>query len=232
MFFQFLTAEKGGAVEPLQLLARRVALPVRAGDRKQLERSDSPGRRHMRAAAEVDEFALPIERNGRFVGQAAFEVFDFERLAQIAAKLNGLLAIHLDPLERLVFGDDFGHFRLDFREIGLGERVFHLKIVIKPVGNRRAKRQLHTVKQPHDRPSHEMGTGMPQKLDSFGIFIGDQPQRDLAVGRQRIMNADQLAVDFGGESSFSEPSADIGGNVDRANAARVFQNLSVRQSNF
>ena len=38
--FEFLLGEEGGAVEPLQLLARGVALPVGPGHREQLERAD------------------------------------------------------------------------------------------------------------------------------------------------------------------------------------------------
>ena len=62
---QVLLAEEGGAVEPLQLLARGVALPIGPGHREQLEGPDRAGRGHVRPAAEIDELALPIERDGR-----------------------------------------------------------------------------------------------------------------------------------------------------------------------
>src|ERR1039458_1883038 len=50
-----LLAEEGGAVDTLQLLVVLVAFPVGAGDGEQLERLDLGGRRHVRAAAEIDE---------------------------------------------------------------------------------------------------------------------------------------------------------------------------------
>ena len=54
--------EPGGAVEPLELGIVGVALPVGAGDVRELEAADAAGARHVRAAAEVDEFSLTVER--------------------------------------------------------------------------------------------------------------------------------------------------------------------------
>ena len=102
MIVEFLLGEKRGAVQSLQLLARGVALPVCPGHRQQLHRADRPGAGHVRTAAQIDELALTIERDGRFFGQPVRKVLHLQRLVQIAAELDGLLAIHLDPLERLV----------------------------------------------------------------------------------------------------------------------------------
>ena len=52
---QFLLGEERRAVDALQLRVLLVALPIRAGDREQLERLDLLGGRHVRAAAEIDE---------------------------------------------------------------------------------------------------------------------------------------------------------------------------------
>ena len=154
--FEFLLAEEGRAVEPLQLLARGVAPPVRPGHRQQLEGADGAGAGDVRPAAKIDELALAIERHGRLRRQPSlFQVLDLQRLAQIAAELDRRLAVHFDPLERLVFLDDPGHFGLDLREVGLRQGVLHLEIVIEAVGHRRPEGQLHALEQPHDRPGHQ-----------------------------------------------------------------------------
>ena len=57
----------GGAVDPLQHLVSRVAAPVRAGKLRQLEHLELAGRRHVRAAAQVGEAPLGVERD-RLVG--------------------------------------------------------------------------------------------------------------------------------------------------------------------
>ena len=89
---------------------------------------------------------------------------------QIAAELDRLLPVHLDPLERLVFRDDLGHLGLDLGEVGLGQGVLHLEIVVEAVGHRRPKGQLHALEQPHDRPGHDVGTGMAQQIEGLGVF--------------------------------------------------------------
>ena len=70
MVFELLLAEERGAVEPLQLLARGVAPPVGPRHRQQLERADRAGAGDVRTAAEIDELALPIERNRRLARTA------------------------------------------------------------------------------------------------------------------------------------------------------------------
>src|SRR5690606_28059407 len=80
-------AEEGGSIQPLQLLAVLISLPVSAGDRQQLERADRAGRWHVRSATEIDEFPLPIERQGRVILQPLVDVLDLELLSQIAADL-------------------------------------------------------------------------------------------------------------------------------------------------
>ena len=52
----FLRVERS-PVNPLQLRILLIPKPVRARDVQQLERLDPPGRRDVRAAAEVDELA-------------------------------------------------------------------------------------------------------------------------------------------------------------------------------
>ena len=73
--------EEGGAVDALELLVVLVAEPVGAGDGRDLEGLDAAGGGHVRAAAEVGEVAVLVERD--FVagfGEALDEV-DLHELA-------------------------------------------------------------------------------------------------------------------------------------------------------
>ena len=73
----------------------------------------------MRAAAEVEELALPIERHGRVIGQPRLNVLDLVFLLDPLADFERLRAGHVDPLERLIEVDDFFHLGFDRRKIFL-----------------------------------------------------------------------------------------------------------------
>ncbi len=59
-----------------------VAFPVRAGHAQQLERLDPAGVGNVRTAAQIDEFPLPVEAEGRMVGQSGLDVLDLQLLMQ------------------------------------------------------------------------------------------------------------------------------------------------------
>ena len=86
---EVLAARPGGAVDALQHLVAFVAAPVRAGDAGQLEGLDLPGRRHVWAAAEIDELALAVQRHRVF--RNAFDDLDLVLLAHLAEQVDGLL---------------------------------------------------------------------------------------------------------------------------------------------
>ena len=142
------------------------------------------------------------------------------------------LAVHFDPLERLVLLDDPGHLGLDLREVGLRQGVLHLEIVIEALGHRRPEGQLHALEQPHDRPGHDVGAGMAQQIEGLGVFGGDQPQGDLAVGGQQIIDACHLPIHFGGQSGLGQTRADVGGDVDGPNATGILERFSVGKDDF
>ena len=229
---QVLLAEPGGAVEPLQLLPLGVAFPIGPGHGEELEGPDRPGAGHVRAAAEIDELALPVERDLAMVGQAGFDVLDLQALAQVLAELQGLVAVHFDPLERLVFLDDPGHLGLDLGEILFGEPPLGLEIVVEAVLDRGPEGQLHAVEQPHHRPGHDVGAGVPHDVQGLGVAAGDQPQGDLAFFGQEGVGADELAIDLGGQGGLGQARADFGGNIDGADAAGIFQDFAVGQIDF
>ena len=182
--------------EPLQLLPLGIAFPIGPGHVQELEGPDRPGAGHVGPAAEIDELALPVERDLAMVGQAGFDVLDLQALAQVLAELQGLVAVHFHPLERLVFLDDPGHFGLDLGEILFGKPPLGLEIVVEAVLDRGAKGQLDAVVEPHHRPGHDVGTGVPHDVQGLGVATGDQPQGDLAFFGQEGVGADDLAIDL------------------------------------
>src|SRR5205823_7746020 len=60
---EVLRARPRGAIDALELLVACVAAPVGAGQAGQPEGRDAAGGGHVRAAAEIDELALPVERH-------------------------------------------------------------------------------------------------------------------------------------------------------------------------
>ena len=65
-----------------------------------------------------------------------------------------------------------------------------------------------------------------------GSLAVSSRRRDLPfVGQERV-GPDELAVDLGGQRGLGQPRADLGGNIDRSNAARILQDASVGQIDF
>src|SRR5882724_11103092 len=77
IFVEFLLREERRGVNALELRVAFLSLPVSSGDAHQFEGLNTLGRRNVRAAAEIDEFAGGVKRNhgfdGFFVNQFALE---------------------------------------------------------------------------------------------------------------------------------------------------------------
>ena len=69
--------EPGRAVEPLQLLAVGVPLPVGPGQARQLDRANAAGAGDVGPAAEVEKLPLPIEGELGVFGEAGLDVLNF-----------------------------------------------------------------------------------------------------------------------------------------------------------
>ena len=149
----------------------------------------------MGAAAEVDEFPLPIKRQGRVGGQAGLDVLNLERLLEITHDLHGLLARHLDPLKRLVGLDDLLHLSLDQRQIVVGDRPAGPHVVIKAFADGGAEGQLDVRKEPRHGAGHDVGGGVPHHRQRPRIAGGEPVDRSLASGGQRRIESHRLAVE-------------------------------------
>src|SRR5207253_9563735 len=92
------------AIDALELLVAGVTTPVGAGDGRQTEGRDAPGRRHVRAAAEVHELALVVERDG--VLGDALDDLDLVVLAHLPETAHRLVARHLLATDGQILRDD------------------------------------------------------------------------------------------------------------------------------
>ena len=120
---EVLLREEGGAVDPGQHLAVLVAAPVGAGDRVELDRLDPPGRGAVRAAAEVLEGAVAVERDGldAFVRDQVLDQLDLVVLVLGLEDLDRLGDRDVAAGELLVGGDVGAHRLLDRLEVGVGD---------------------------------------------------------------------------------------------------------------
>ena len=161
---ELLLRRPGRAVDALEHRPLLVAAPVRAGRAEQLERPDLAGARDVRAATQVDEWALPIEgrrRHRRAValggGEEVVDDLDLERLVALDEEGAGLVRASLAELERVVGGDALAHPRLDRREVVGRQRARQQEVVVEAVGDGRPDAELRAREQVQDRLGHDVG---------------------------------------------------------------------------
>ncbi len=166
------------AVDPLQHLVARIAAPVRAGDLHQLEHLELARRRHVRAAAEVDEAAFAIQRNV-LVRRDRRDDLGLVVLAHVLEELHRLVARHHLALDLLVLLRELGHALLDRREVLRRERALVAEVVVEAVLDHRADRHLRVGKQLLDRVGEQVRRRMADDVEAFRVLVGDD--RDVGV---------------------------------------------------
>src|SRR5579871_4068666 len=205
--------EKRSPVEPLELLAAGVVLPVSAGNAQEFESADLAGMRNVWPAAEVNEFALTIKAEGRILLQVIIDVFNLVSLAQVLAESSGFRSGPFKAFERLCLGDDACHFFFDAREVGFGERRIRIDVIVKSIFNRRPERQLYARKEPQNGTGHDMRAAMAEDIQRFPILVGEDLKGDGTVaGRQFSVEIDDRAIDLGGNGCLRKAFTDPLGN--------------------
>ena len=111
---------EGGAVHADEHLVVLVALPVGAGDARELEGLERLGVGEVRAHAHVDVLALLVEGDARVLGQVA-DVLDLVLLAALLHEGDGLGPRKLEDGELEVLLHDLLHLGLDRGEVLLGD---------------------------------------------------------------------------------------------------------------
>src|SRR2546428_9122549 len=170
MLVQLLLGEEGCPVDAGEHLAVLVAAPVGARDRAELEGLYPARRGAVRAATEVDERAVPVQRNRLYplVSHEVLDQLDLVGLILGSEALDSLAGRELAALEGLVRLDVSGHTLLDSLQVlpGGPEPVAPLEVVVEAGFDRRAAR--------HPR-------GPPQDADLGGQHVcagpGKGPER-------------------------------------------------------
>ena len=165
-------------------------------------------------------------------GEAGFDVLGLERLIEATDDLRRLFPRHLDPFKGLVGLDDALHFGLDGRQVFVGDRAGGPHVVIEALAHRRAEGEFDPFEEPHHRPGHDVGRGMPHHRERPGIACVEGLQIDRAGGRQRGVEAHGLAVEHRCDGaapallraacagrSAAENVGDAGGRLTRADRA-------------
>src|SRR5215216_6057954 len=97
---EVLLREEGGPVDAGQHLVLRLAAPIGAGDVRELEGLHPPGARGVRAAAEVREGTVAVERHGldTLVAHEVLDQLDLVVLALGPEALDGIAGRQLAAL--------------------------------------------------------------------------------------------------------------------------------------
>ena len=151
---EVLLAEERRPVDPRQLRVLLVAAPVGAGERGELERLDRRRGLQVRAAAEVGEVALRVERDRALGG---VDELDLVRLALGREALAGLVGRDLLALPGPALGELALHLGLDRLEVVVVDRRRELEVVVEAVLDRRPDRDLHARDGAGARPRRAGG---------------------------------------------------------------------------
>ena len=224
--------EEGGAVHAREHLALGVAAPIGAGHGLQLERPDALGAGRVRAAAQVGERAVGVQRDGLEgmggvgIADQVLDELDLVVLALLAEALERLRDRHVLARERLVGGDVLAHLRLDRLEVGVGEAdaVGEVEVVVEAVLDRRPDRDLHPRVELHDRGGEHVRGVVADEIEGvLAAAIGDDLERLVGLERQREVA--QLPVLLDGQRGARQSRPDGRGGIG---AARPFGELERR----
>jgi len=173
MLVQFLLGVEGRAVDAAHGRIFLVPFPVRSSGIEQLEGLELAGAGHMGSPAEVVEVPLGIPRDDLVLGnirhQLHLEVFPHRLEPGHRIIAEQFLADH-----GKILSTDPPHFGLDGLQVFGREEFFDQEIVVEPVLDHgadthpgRREQVLHSLRQ-------QMGRGMADHLQTFGILAGDQ----------------------------------------------------------
>src|SRR5262249_14389850 len=124
---------------------------------------DAAGRGNVRAAAEVDELALVIERDP--VLRDALDDLDLVVLAERPKALDRVRLAHLLAPDRKVFLHDRPHRLLDARQILGGEAAGTAEVVVEAVLDHRTDRDLGLRPEALHRLCHQVGRRVPDDVE-------------------------------------------------------------------
>ena len=164
---EILLAEERRPVDARQLRVLLVAAPVGAGERGELEGLDRRGGLQVRAAAEVGEVALGVERDRALGGVDELDLVLLALGREPRPRLVGrdLLALPGAPLGELAL-----HLGLDRLEVGVVDRRREVEVVVEAVLDRRPDRDLDARMEPAHRLGEQVGGRVAEDGERVGIL--------------------------------------------------------------
>src|SRR5580698_7423086 len=203
--------EKRSSVNALQLRILFIAEPVSAGDAQQLESFNLPGRRDVRAAAEVGELASAINRN-LFIGLG--ELLDEMTLHEVAfffEFLQSLVARQKFARIGNVLLHKLLHLLLDLFQVFWSERSRTIEVVKKPSLGSRTVPELGLREKLQNRRRQQMRGRMSIDFERLRVTVGQDAQ--IGIFLQRPGKVDEIAVGLGNKGRVGQPLAEGLGNI-------------------
>ena len=218
---------EGGPVDARELRVLLVAAPVRAGEPRELQRLDRRGVLEVRAAAEIREVPLRVERD-RAVG--LLRELDLVRLvlgleARDRVQERGLLA-----RPRAALRDLTPDLLLDRGEVVLGDRLGELEVVVEAVGDRRPDRDLHARVEAEDGLGEQVRARVPEHRQRVLVLrVARREDLDALAVREREPQVARRAVRAQEDGLLGELGADRAGCVEPGRALGQLQLGGVRK---
>ena len=205
---EILLGEERGAVDPLELGVAVIAAPVRAGDRQELDHADPPGRRAVRAEAEVDPVAVRVQRQRPgALGEDVLDDLQLELLAEPAEQRERLVARDLLAGEREVLLDLLVGRLLDRLEVLGRERLVAREVVVEAVLGGRPDRHLGAGEQPLDDRRDDMRGVVAHQVEPLGVLRREHRERAAVI--ERLRQVDVGAVVAREQRGLGQPGADL-----------------------
>ena len=218
---EILLGEERRPVDSGQLRVVRVAAPVGARERGELERLDRRRVLQVGPAAEVGEVALRIERDRALGG---IDELDLVRLALGLEPGAGLVGRDLLALPRASLGQLTVHLGLDRLEVGVVDRGREVEVVVEAALDRRPDRHLDAWMEPAHGLGEQVRGGVAENGERVGILRVARRQ-DLQAGAVRERQAQILRhpICLDEHGLFGELGPDRAGGVEPARAVGKLQ---------
>ena len=143
----------------------------------------------------------PVGRGG---GHEVLDELDLEGLVEPKGQAGGartglagpehrerLVHRQLEALDRLVLAHDPGHLLLDARQVGLGDGLGKLEVVVEAVLDGRADGVPGAREEADDRLRHDVGRGVALDVDGVGVLALERDDVEAVAVVQRRGRVDQ-----------------------------------------
>jgi hypothetical protein len=144
-----------------------------------LEGLDAAGGGDVRAATEVREAAVAVERDGVAGFGEALDEVELHELGVGFVVGDNFVAGLFDVQEGFIARDDLGHLRLDGSEVGFGEGDLAVDVVEEAVVGGGAVAELGLGEEFEDGRGHDVRGGVADYLERGGVGLLEELERDV-----------------------------------------------------